>query len=298
MKLLVFKWIAVFAAFTSTVFGQQPVSKDKENGFTEVETFQGAVGSSERLFKLDSTLGYDFNKHFGVYAGIPVYFTNFSSTSSTARAGTNLGLGNAYLGFVVRSPHKLWNFASFVTAAAPTGSVSKGYSSGRASMDWSNRLEGALLRLKPFVTAGLSNTVPDSALITRPFTSLGVVGHLEEGSTFTLVHHFSIGASFYQILPSGNQKVFSKVVPASSRGVASAGAGHGPHSPPVFKTSPVASGAGLTRENGVGAWIDFEPNPFWRAEIGYSRSVTYDLNSLNFTLGLNIGRLLRSKNSR
>src|SRR5215472_8965107 len=46
-----------------------PESKETPQGFTEVEAFQGTVNSDVRLLKLDSTLGWDFNRHFSVFAG-------------------------------------------------------------------------------------------------------------------------------------------------------------------------------------------------------------------------------------
>src|SRR5262249_2678600 len=50
----------------------QPPSK----GFNEYENFRGMVNSFGSLLKLDSTLGYDFNQHIGVFAGIPLYFAS------------------------------------------------------------------------------------------------------------------------------------------------------------------------------------------------------------------------------
>src|SRR5262247_4208169 len=49
---------------------------DSEKGITGFETFQGTINSDSRIYKLDSNLGWDFNKHFGVFAGVPVYVTN------------------------------------------------------------------------------------------------------------------------------------------------------------------------------------------------------------------------------
>jgi hypothetical protein len=41
-------------------------------GFNEYENFRGMVNSFGSLLKLDSTLGYDFNRHVGVFAGVPL----------------------------------------------------------------------------------------------------------------------------------------------------------------------------------------------------------------------------------
>jgi hypothetical protein len=132
----------------------------------------------------------------------------------------------------------------------------------------------------------VSNTVPDSAFATRPFTSLGAIAHLKEGGDFEVVKHTFIGASGYQIVPFGNQKIFSKLV-----GKGQSGKGKGNNS---FDNNAVSSGADLTRENGFNAWVGFEPAPLWRVEAGYTRSATFNLNSVAFNLRLNVGKMLRS----
>src|SRR5215472_3124906 len=107
---------------------QKTESQDETKGFTEVETFQGTVNSDASVLKLDSTVGYDFNKHFGLFAGVPVYFAHLSSTSTavgTTSYGTRSGLGNVYLGLGFRASNPTLDYASAITAGAPTGSRSK-----------------------------------------------------------------------------------------------------------------------------------------------------------------------------
>ncbi len=279
--------------------GQKPSAPaaDTPQGFTEVESFQGAVNSGERVLKLDSMVGWDFNSHFGVFGGLPVYLAHLSSsttttgTTTTTTPGSSInGIGNLYLGFAFRAPNPTVNYASALTLGAPTGDTKKGLSSGRATFDWDNRFEHAFDRFTPFFDGGLSNTVPDTTLLTRPFTSLGVVTHLEEGGGYELVRHFAVNASAYEIVPFGNQKVFSRLVAA---GQAAKGSGKNGR---VFETAAETSGSGLTRENGFTASVGFEPTPVWSLELGYTRSVTFALNSFAFNLRINVGKLFRSTN--
>jgi hypothetical protein len=271
-------------------FGQNTPAPEMQKGFTGFEEFQGTLNSDSKNFKLDSNAGYDFNKHFGIFVGMPIYFANTQTTTTqvngtattTTTDVTNNGLGNAYFGFAMRAPNKTLDYSSTVTLAAPTGSTSKGFSSGRANADWDNRFEHAFNRLTPFVDAGLANAVPDSGLSTRPFTSLGLLTHLEEGGEFELVKHFSVGGSGYEIVPFGNQKIFSKIV-----GKGQNGKGKGNNS---FDQSAVSSGSGLTRENGFNSWVAFDPTPLWRVQLGFTRSVTYNLNSFGFNLRMNLGK--------
>ena len=265
---------------------QQP---DAEKGITGFEAFQGTINSDSRVYKIDSNLGWDFNKHFGVFTGLPFYIANVpSSTTTTGTAttttasSTNKGIGNVYMGFALRAPNPALDFASTVTASAPTGSTRKGFSTGRVGVDWTNRLEHSFDRLTPFFEGGLANTVPDSKFFARPFTSLGAISHLEEGAEFKLVKYFFAGGSGYQIVPFGSQKVFSKL------------SGHGKGKNP-FDNTTVSAGNDLTRENGFNTWVAMEPSSIVRLEVGYTRSMTFDLSSFAFNLRMNTGKLLRSK---
>jgi hypothetical protein len=202
--------------------GQTDSTPDQDRGFTEVESFQGTLNSSNKLLRLDSSLGYDFNKHFSVFTGVPMFYSNVVDVTGTSSTGklTNNGVGNVYLGMEFRLPHDRWSFTSSVTGTAPTGSKNKGYSTGKATVDWTNRFGYSFGRFTPFAAAGLANTVSDTPLVSRPFTSFGPVGHFEEGAIFDVGHHVSLGGSAYQILPSGSQTVYSQVVLPSESGTA------------------------------------------------------------------------------
>ena len=267
---------------------------ESSRGFTEVEAFQGTVNSDQRLLKLDSALGWDFNSHFSAFAGLPVYFNHLTSTTTPATASSNPshnGIGNVYLGLALRKPNPTLSYASALTVAAPTGDTKKGLSTGRATVNWDNHLQHAFHRFTPFFDGGLGNTVPDTPMITRPFTSLGFVTHYQEGGGFLLSPHFSVNASAYEIVPFGNQKVFSRLV---ARGQTARGSGaHGR----VFDVVAEASGNGLTRENGFSTWTSFELSKIWAVDLGYTRSVTFQQNMFAFNLRMNAGRLIRGGNT-
>jgi hypothetical protein len=298
MNRLLTKFVCTLVLLVSvSAVGQGTPAPEMQKGFTGFEEFQGTLNSDSKNFKLDSNAGYDFNKHFGIFAGMPFYFANTQTTTTqvngtattTTTDVTNNGLGNAYFGFAMRAPNKTLDYSSTVTMAAPTGSTSKGFSSGRANADWDNRFEHAFDRLTPFVDAGLANAVPDTGLNTKPFTSLGLLTHFEEGGEFELVKHFSVGGSGYEIVPFGNQKIFSKIV-----GKGQSGKGKGNNS---FDQSAVSSGSDLTRENGFNIWVAFDPTPLWRVQVGFSRSATFNLNSFGFNLRMNLGKAARQHRS-
>jgi hypothetical protein len=267
---------------------------DSERGFTEIESLQSTLNSQERLFKVDSRVGWDFNQHFGVFGGVPFYFVN-SPSSTTTTGGTTTttpgtshnGMGNAYLGFDFSAPGSTLEYAGALTVGAPTGSTKNGMSTGRATVDFDNRFQHTFNRFTPFFDGGLGNTVPDSRLISRPFTSLGFIAHLEEGAGYDLSKGFSVNASAYEIVPEGNQKIYSKLVSKGQTGKTG--------SKNVFQSSATANGNGLTRENGFNAWVQFEPAPAWDLALGYTRSATFGLNSFAFNLSMNFGKLLHSR---
>jgi hypothetical protein len=302
----IFTLSLALAAIALNAMAQSPANAAPERGFTSIETFQGNLNSTDRLFKLDSNVGYDFNKHFGVFAGMPVYFDSVSQSSSTttgtttgttSSAGGGNGIGNVYLGFGLRFPSDVLSYESTVTAGAPTGSTKNGLSSGRASVDWGNHFDLSIGHFLPFLDAGLGNTVPDTKLVTRAFTSLGTVAHFEEGSEYQLSRYFAVGGSAYHVVPFGNQKVFSKVNKSgqgNGGGAVASNSGKGKHG--VFQDQFFSSGTGLTEENGASAWVAVQPEKaFWRAQAGYTHSLTYALNSFTFNLGLNIGKMMRAR---
>ncbi len=52
-------------------------------GLTSYVQFGGSSNSSGHVLKLDSAVGYNFNRHFGVDAGVPIYFVGSAATSTT-----------------------------------------------------------------------------------------------------------------------------------------------------------------------------------------------------------------------
>ena len=293
-RILPFAFLALASAAWSQA--QKPIEKpdEVEKGFSSLETFQGTFNTDSSLLKADTRVGYDFNQHFGLFVGVPIYFVNSNvvapATPAATTTATNTGgMGNSYFGLVFRVPGKSINYTSTATFSAPTGNVNDGFSSGRGNADWDNYLDHSFNKFTPFLDAGLSNTVPDSSLFTRPFTSLGVVTHFEEGGEYELIDHFSAGASGYEVVPFGTQKLFSKVVGKGQNGKGSGNPNR------TFDGAPETVGTDITRENGFNTWVAFQPSGLWRLEIGYSRSATFDLNSFGFNLGLNIGKMLKAR---
>src|SRR4029453_14505073 len=140
--------------------------------------FLGSSNTLGNFFRLDTTLGYSFNKYFSIDGGLPIFFVRPSETTGAlAGARSTNGIGNAYIELRFALANPLVNYSSVVTGTAPTGDKNNGLSTGRATINWTNRFERPFSRLIPFGAIGLANTVSDTPLFIRPYTTLGFVTH-------------------------------------------------------------------------------------------------------------------------
>ena len=101
-----------------------------------------------------------------------------------------------------------------------------------------------------------------------------------------------MGAAGYEIAPFGNQTVFSRVVGPSGIAGTRSGTTHEGSFNAGHETTGSAS---IASDNGFSTWLDASLNKYMDAELGYTRSAHYDLNSVSFSLGFNVGRLLRTE---
>ncbi len=283
---LFFATLALIATLCGMTAAQaapaQSVNDDK--GFTSYVQFAGTSNSDGQVYKLDPSVGYNLSGHFGMDVGIPVYFVRASSTAA-GTTSTN-GIGNPYVDVRVKYLNPLLNFGSILTGYAPAGDSKKGLSTGRGTFDWTNHFDRSFSSLTPFGEVGIANTITDSLLFERPFTTFGFNTHLQGGIKYSLWKIFSVGASGYDILPSGQQTVFSKVQGGSSNSLSS-------HKPVFLNNQQTTGTADIAHDDGFSTWIEAKPGSVLDMELGFTRSLHYDLNSVSFSIGLNLGRLYR-----
>jgi hypothetical protein len=255
------------------------IVESRFRGFNEYETFRGLVTSTGSLLKLDSSLGYDFNRNFGIFVGVPLYFSG-SFASNTVGSTHAEGMGDAYLGAELYTFSRIVRYSTSFTVGLPTGSVAKGFSPDKVTADWTNHLRRSFGPLTPTFSIGVGNAVgigvgalPTSEVVDRSLTSTGTFVHMEEGAELDVTRRTYIGGAGYHILPFGKQ------------GVADNG----------NSGETTASTNSILRENGIDAWLGFEPTRVLRTEFGYSRSTTFALNSFSFKMVLNVGRMLRGR---
>lgn len=298
------RFLAVFvlAFLTTAVIAQSaPPTKNSvdEIGWISSMNFDGSANSQERVLDLDSSVGYNFDKHWGIAMALPFSFVSSSASSTTTTGSTAKGsstslssLGNIRLDVNLKANRDVANYSSTLTVGAPTGSTAHGVSTGRPNLVWNNHVEHAFDRLTPFLEAGFSNGLTDNHFYHRPYTTLGFISQFTGGSTIDLGGNFSIGASLYDVLPSGPQKMFSKLVSKNSTSTGGAGQ-HGRSYELAAETTGTAS---LTRDNGASAWVEFSPGKTFDFQMGYTHSVHFALDTFTFNLGVNLRNLAKAGN--
>jgi hypothetical protein len=268
----------------------QPTTRPGGAGWVWVEQFAGsATGGAGQLMSLTSTGGYNFSSHFGLAAGLPVYFVHDSASSEGAISSD--GIGDVFLGARFSFANPVVNYRMSLTGTAPTGDTAKGLSTGHATFDWTNHFDRRFGRWTPFANLGLANSVPDTLFYQRQYTSYGYVAHFQAGSSVRLFRPLSAVASAYDIEPWGTQTVISRIVTTT-------GGVPGPLGPllgePYFEQSHVTtSTASLTRDDGVSAGLVANFLSYFDVWAGYSHSFALNLDTVSFGVGVNMMSVLR-----
>ncbi len=252
-----------------------------ERGFVSAIGMEGSFENSSHVVEVGTLAGYRFDRHVQFDVGLPFYLV--SSTSSSSGSSTGVGNLAAALRFFV--PNQSLNYATSLTAFAPTGNESLGLSSGRVTFDWTNHVDHSFGWVTPHLDLGFGDTVLDTPHLLRPYTTLGFNTHVAGGASFDVWKFVSLDASAYDILPSGTQKMYSLEVPLGFLGLSTPLHGR------AFESNHFTSGtADLTKDNGFSGSIDLAPNPCVDFSAGYTRSVRYAMDSVSFGFGVNVAK--------
>ena len=286
-------------------FGQTPIpaatgaNKDNPGSFTSGWTlgakFEGGLGSDGGVYDVGSALGYNFSRHFGIDAGVPLYFvtTPTSIKKNNPGAVSGAGVGAAFADLRWNYPSKSLNFSSAVHLTAPTGESKKGLSTGHATWNLANHIDHAFGDFSPFLDFGAGNTVMDTRFFHRPFITFGYNAQFNGGIEYD-PGKFSFSASAYDVAPWGNQTVISRVFRCGASAKCSAGGAT--KNRKGFTTASVSTGAAdLVRDNGFNAGIDYKPVGYIDLEFDFSRSVPLQLNSYSFGIGVDLSWFLHPR---
>jgi hypothetical protein len=274
--------VTIFVGFASAQNSTKPAAQ--EGGMTAYLQFGGTANSDGAVYELNSNIGYDFNSHFGFVVGAPIYFIRPAASTGTSSAS---GLGDPYLALRVRYLNPMLSFATVLTGTVPVGNSKEGLSTGRATFDWTGHIDHSFSRLTPFVEAGIANTIADSGLYQRAYTTLGFNTHFRGGTYYDVSKFVRLGAAGFYILPSGQQTVFSRVNHGQTNG------GTIQHGPPFLNNQQTTGTASIARDNGFSTWVDVFPQHAVDFQLGFTRSFVYDLNSVSFNIGFDPAQLYR-----
>jgi hypothetical protein len=267
-------------------------SDDAARGFTFTERFQSSMNTLGSVNEIDSNVGYNFNSHLSVDGGLPVYFVRPANSTTSPTTSSN-GIGNVYAQARLTLANPLLDYESTVTGTAPTGDKATGFSTGHATVDWSNYFDHSFSRLTPFLNVGIANSISDTMFFIRPYTTYGVVTHVEGGARYRLSRMFSIAGSAYDLAPSGQQTVISRIVKAQNQGTAPGQSNRQNHG--VFESANVTTGSSdIAADHGFSAWVRFQPIGSLGLYAVYSHSTQYSLDTVSFGVSLNLGRAIRS----
>jgi hypothetical protein len=295
--------VLAMAALCPATFGQSPIpavtgpEKNKPEGFTPGWTlgtkFEGSSSGYGAVYDLGSAMGYNFSRHFGIDAGVPLYFvaTPTSIKKNNPGAVSGVGVGTLFTDLRWNYPNPSLNFSSAIHVTAPTGETKKGLSTGHATWNLANHIDHAFGDFSPFLDFGAGNTVMDTRFFHRPFITFGYNAQFNGGIEYD-PGKFSFSASAYDVAPWGNQTMISRVFRCGAS--AKCNAGGATKNRKSFTTASVSTGAAdLVRDDGFNAGIDFKPVGYIDLEFDFSRSVPLQLNSYSFGIGVDLSWLLR-----
>jgi hypothetical protein len=295
----------LFPALCAPVFAQSPIPAatnpaNKDNGgFTPGWTlgarFEGSYSSDAGVYDLGTALGYNFSRHFGIDAGVPFYFitTPTSIKQSNPGAVSGVGIGSFFTDLRWNYPNKSLNYSSAIHLTAPTADTKKGLSTGHATWNFNNHFDHAFGDWSPFIDAGVGNSLMDTRFFTRPFTTFGFNAAFAGGLEYDK-GPFSLSAGAYDVAPWGNQTVISRVFRCGSAAKCNA-SGISTNRNGFTSSSVTTGGAGLVRDNGYEAGINFKPVYYLDFEFDYSRSVPLHLNNYSFGIGVDLSSVVRSR---
>jgi hypothetical protein len=255
----------------------------EDHGFTFFEEMRGSTSDQGQFTILDTSIGYDFNRHVGLDLGATYYF--FRATPNLVPGEQHVWrdrLGDPYFDVRLTFDNRVLNYATILTATVPlaeTGAVS----SGRLGLDWFNHFDRPVGILTPYVNVGISNGLLDTRLISQPFRifdsfrSLGFLADGEGGMTLKLAKRLEIGSSYYTLQPSGSQKVFTANGITNFLIV-----------PPGVGSDAVSQ---LTHDLGYTAFLRVNPIRAMYIEPAYVHSLKFDQDAATLTVGFDLRAL-------
>jgi hypothetical protein len=255
-----------------------PATIKGPTAFAQVAAMRTEIGT---VYNEGIGVGYNLSDHLGGDIGFSLYNVQSPYTIVTNHdwRWTTLA-GDPFIDLRYAIKTRGLNVVSILTGTVPISSPERVFSTGRFGVDWFNHIETHYGGLTPFVNLGAANESVDRYIlprpydIARPYQTLGFMANFEGGASYTIFRNYSIGASAYAVVPSGTQKVFSRLVAPDS--TVSGDASHFRYWNNAFET---VGDSQIDRDNGYSGWVDIHRLRNLTIEVGYTYSVHYHLGS-------------------
>jgi hypothetical protein len=251
---------------------------------------------------MDGDVGMGIGKHFALHTGAPFYLfqeTQVAGSTTTSRVS---GVGDAYIAIGYEEKADILHYASSLIGTLPTGDSSLGLSTGRASAGWANRFSHDFGPIEPFGEIGVGAGSAALAAYFRdargrsqqlPFSSLGMQSAWRGGAGVPIGNRIDLEAGFYDVLPFGNQKLYSREISSQSgSSTVSGGNGNsqkGQHGRGWELAHVTAGDASIAADHGFMSDLNVSPSPHFEFDLAFGRSLHYAVNTLSFTASVHFG---------
>lgn len=273
-------------------------SADEGTGPTAYVQLQAGGYRQSIVSSVDINLGYNLTEQFGGDIGLPIFYVRSPlSLTTSSDWQTETLLGDPYIDLHYKLTRAGASLTTVLTGTVPASSPERIYTTGRAGVDWFNHIEPAkpFMRFTPFINLGVANStinryyMPRPYSTGRPYESFGLMGDGEAGVNLNLPHGLRIGASGYGLLPSGNQKVFSRLVTPGSSVV-----GVFTNNRYYYSAFETTGSQSIDRDNGYSGWIEYGKLPNVTLQVGVTHSVHYRYNMITVSVNFNGTSLIRT----
>ncbi|GAC1359130.1 MAG: hypothetical protein NVSMB3_06540 [Acidobacteriaceae bacterium] len=223
-------------------------------------------------------VAYRFSRNFSIDASVPIYgYINVDENRGTKakpvyQLASKTGVpGDTSLAAHLDA-HVLVDYAATFNLGLPTGNTDFGLGAGKTTYSFTNHFEQSLGIFSPDVELGIADTSSlNNRRIRRSYTSVGLIAHLQAGSSIDLSHNVNFSADAYEDLPLVRGTVYSTT-------------GRGKKRVSTSTTSP------SSEDNGVNTSLDIPVSPHLTLSGLYSHS----FRSEDDVAGLSLTFLLRA----
>ena len=274
----------------------ESTSEAVQRGPTAFVQFQGSSSPLGLVLAVDTNVGFQFTRHIAGDIGVPIFFVRspFSLVPNQDWFWTAI-LGSPYVDVRYTTTHGGTNITSILTGTIPVTDSRRTFTTGRFGVDWFNHVEHRFKGLTPFLNFGAANGTVDRYVLPRPYTlarpyhTQGFISDFEGGASYEVRRGYRVGGSAYALVPAGPQTVYSRLVAPGSPVV-----GSGDHNRYFYSAFETIGPSRIARDNGFSAWVEVTRLRNLSVQIGFTRSIHYDNNSVTLMVNFNGTSLFRT----